>query len=203
MQDHSLEQVREHLQTVAAHPAQNGWIGRRRTAADTGDAGAPLFYVETYRPSRLIPAHELPEQPGDLGMHLLIAPPGETPVHGVTGRCDARCGRLLPRRPGCRRHGGTGRAASGRRAGCSQHRDPREERGRRIPGAARDRPGGRRTHQAGSAQRVHPGGLRRQPAGPGVVRRAAPRTPTSHAARPLARTATWSPRPCRSSLTNA
>ncbi|MGP5921405.1 GNAT family N-acetyltransferase [Brachybacterium alimentarium] len=84
MQDHTLEQVREHLQTVAAHPAQNGWIGRRRTAADTGDAGAPLFYVETYRPSLLIPAHELPEQPGDLGMHLLIAPPGETPVHGVT-----------------------------------------------------------------------------------------------------------------------
>jgi hypothetical protein len=44
----------------------------------------PSFYAETYDPSRVLLTEVYVAQPGDLGMHLLVAPPGESPRHGLT-----------------------------------------------------------------------------------------------------------------------
>ncbi|MFS0701506.1 GNAT family N-acetyltransferase [Cellulomonas sp. 179-A 4D5 NHS] len=68
--------VRDYLAGVSADPYQNAWFGR------VDDV--PTFLVETYDPACLLLA-DVPEvEPGDLGMHLLVAPPGDAPVHGLT-----------------------------------------------------------------------------------------------------------------------
>ena len=76
MTAHSPAQVRAYLERVDASADEQGWIGSRD--------GTPLVYVETYDPARLIPAGLLDPEPGDLGMHLLIAPPAGEPEHGLT-----------------------------------------------------------------------------------------------------------------------
>ncbi|ACZ30821.1 IucA/IucC family protein [Xylanimonas cellulosilytica DSM 15894] len=76
MTDADPTQVRAYLDAVVADPHQDGWLGR----AD----GTPAFYVETYDPAHLLPAGTYDAQPGDLGMHLLVAPPGAAPVPGFT-----------------------------------------------------------------------------------------------------------------------
>ena len=76
MSAHSPAQVRAYLDSVAASEHEQGWIGAR--------AGTPLVYVETYDPARLLPAGLLAPEPGDLGMHMLIAPPAGEPEHGLT-----------------------------------------------------------------------------------------------------------------------
>ena len=76
MTAHSPAQVRAYLERVDASADEQGWIGSR--------AGTPLVYVETYDPARLFPDGLLAPEPGDLGMHLLIAPPAGEPAHGLT-----------------------------------------------------------------------------------------------------------------------
>ncbi|MGP9680963.1 GNAT family N-acetyltransferase [Brachybacterium sp. AOP3-A1-3] len=76
MTDHSPAQVRSYLDALDASAHENGWIGLRN--------GAPIVYVETYDPASLLPAGMLDPEPGDLGMHLFIAPPSGPAEHGLT-----------------------------------------------------------------------------------------------------------------------
>ncbi|MGP9539636.1 GNAT family N-acetyltransferase [Brachybacterium sp. AOP43-C2-M15] len=76
MTEHSLQDVRTYLEAVAASPHEQGWIGERD--------GVPLVHVETYDPRHLLPEGLLEHAPGDLGMHLLIAPAHGVPEHGLT-----------------------------------------------------------------------------------------------------------------------
>lgn len=73
--------VRNYLAAIRASVDENGWIG----LVD----GRPTFYVETYLPAILIPTEVVPETPGDIGMHLLVAPPDGRVVRGLTDRIMA------------------------------------------------------------------------------------------------------------------
>ena len=75
MQGASLEDVAAEYGRVVADPHHDAWLGR----VD----GEPAFLAETYDPARS-PLADLPDlAPGDLGMHVLVAP-GDTPVAGFT-----------------------------------------------------------------------------------------------------------------------
>lgn len=83
MQEASLDDVADAYRDVAAHPHHQAWLGR----AD----GTPAFLAETYDPvlAPEVGLADLPElRPGDLGMHLLVAPT-ERPVPGFTRRVFA------------------------------------------------------------------------------------------------------------------
>ncbi|GAA1856520.1 GNAT family N-acetyltransferase [Myceligenerans crystallogenes] len=87
MGDLTPAQVREYLDHVAASAAEDGWLLRRD--------GAPVAYCETYDPSRVV-LDTLPpgihrHLPGDLGMHVLIAPapPAGGPEPRISGLTDA------------------------------------------------------------------------------------------------------------------
>ncbi|MCD1285599.1 MULTISPECIES: GNAT family N-acetyltransferase [unclassified Brevibacterium] len=73
--------VRDYLTGIDASADDQGWIG----AVD----GLDCFYVETYTPATLIPHDVLLTGAGDLGMHLLVAPPQGPAVSGLTGRIMA------------------------------------------------------------------------------------------------------------------
>lgn len=76
MQGATPAEVREEYDGIAADPHHDAFLGR----AD----GQPAFLVETYDPA-YSPLADLPElQPGDLGMHVLVAPPDGDPVRGFT-----------------------------------------------------------------------------------------------------------------------
>jgi siderophore synthetase component len=81
MTGYDLDRTRAYLARVADDPRQDGWIGR----VD----GEPLFYVETYEPAHVLPADVFDARPGDLGMHLLVAPPEGEPRRGLTSRIMA------------------------------------------------------------------------------------------------------------------
>ncbi|WP_217996860.1 GNAT family N-acetyltransferase [Nocardioides jensenii] len=67
MQDATRLDVAREYDGIAADPHHDAWLGR----AD----GAPAFLAETYLPHHG-PLAELPEiSDGDLGMHVLVAPP--------------------------------------------------------------------------------------------------------------------------------
>ncbi|MFD4992021.1 GNAT family N-acetyltransferase [Cellulosimicrobium cellulans] len=72
--------VRAYFEEVAADPHQEAWLGR----VD----GEPAFLVETYDPARVtlaaVPAAAALLEPGDVGMHLLVAPPAGPPRSGFT-----------------------------------------------------------------------------------------------------------------------
>ncbi|GII24028.1 GNAT family N-acetyltransferase [Planosporangium mesophilum] len=74
MQQATLADVVREYQTVAARPGHDALLGLHE--------GRPAFLVERYDPH-----HELggvyPVQPGDVGMHFLVAPT-DTPVAGFT-----------------------------------------------------------------------------------------------------------------------
>ncbi|MCA5892707.1 GNAT family N-acetyltransferase [Isoptericola sp. NEAU-Y5] len=74
-------EVRDYLTVVVADAHQDAWLG----CVD----GAPTFYVETYDPAHgpLAGVHE--PVPGDLGMHLLVAPPPLDRAHRTRGLTDA------------------------------------------------------------------------------------------------------------------
>lgn len=76
MADLDVAVVEEYLGRIAAHPAQDAWLG----LVD----GTPAFYAETYDPARVLLTGIHDALPGDLGMHVLIAPPGADPRHGFT-----------------------------------------------------------------------------------------------------------------------
>lgn len=73
--------VRDYLADVADHADQDGWLGR----VD----GAPAFYAETYDPARVLLVGVHDAEPGDVGMHLLVAPPPEDPAERAPGFTDA------------------------------------------------------------------------------------------------------------------
>ncbi|MGO4238257.1 GNAT family N-acetyltransferase [Pseudarthrobacter sp. YAF2] len=60
------------------------------------DVGVPAFLVEEYLPASSPLATAYPVQPGDAGMHLLVAPPSNTPEAGfTTAVMDAVLARLF------------------------------------------------------------------------------------------------------------
>lgn len=77
MTDVDVEGVHTYLAEVQADPAQAAWLGRRD--------GRPCFLVETYDPARVLLDDVWAAEPGDVGMHLLVAPPPtDARVHGLT-----------------------------------------------------------------------------------------------------------------------
>lgn len=76
MGDLTTPEVREYLEGVLTDERQDAWLGR----VD----GTPLFLVETYDPGRLLLEEVFDSKPGDLGMHLLVAPPTGQRVSGLT-----------------------------------------------------------------------------------------------------------------------
>ena len=68
--------VAAYLDAIVTHPAQDAWLGLVN--------GIPAFYAETYDPSRVLLTDVHQALPGDLGMHVLISPPGGEPRHGFT-----------------------------------------------------------------------------------------------------------------------
>ncbi|MFB8228522.1 GNAT family N-acetyltransferase [Cellulosimicrobium sp. NPDC055967] len=75
-----VDGVRAYLGEVTADPHQDAWLGR----VD----GEPAFLVETYDPARVtlagVPAAVALLEPGDVGMHLLVAPPAGPARSGLT-----------------------------------------------------------------------------------------------------------------------
>ncbi|GAA2981775.1 hypothetical protein JOD63_002595 [Microbacterium terrae] len=72
----TVDEVGDYIAAVATHPHQDGWLG----VVD----GEPTFYAETYDPSRVLLPGVYDGAAGDLGMHVLIAAPGDRPRHGLT-----------------------------------------------------------------------------------------------------------------------
>ncbi|RBP68215.1 siderophore synthetase component [Brevibacterium sanguinis] len=81
MMELSGAEVRDYLDGIRRSPDDNGWVGTVN--------GERCFYVETYAPSTLIPAGIIDDRPGDIGMHLLVAPPRGERLRGLTDRIMA------------------------------------------------------------------------------------------------------------------
>ena len=81
MQGATRAAVREEYDAIARDPHHDAWLGR----VD----GRPAFLAETYDPAHS-PLADLPElEDGDLGMHVLVAPPDGAPEPGFTDRVFA------------------------------------------------------------------------------------------------------------------
>lgn len=75
--DHlGLPEILAYELALAASPHEHAWLGRV--------AGRPTFMVETYDPARVLLDEVFDARPGDVGMHLLVAPPEAAPLHGLT-----------------------------------------------------------------------------------------------------------------------
>jgi siderophore synthetase component len=72
----STDEVRAYLAAIEADPHQQAWLGR------VDDE--PTFFVETYDPAEVLLTEVHDAEPGDVGMHLLVAPPRGQRVHGLT-----------------------------------------------------------------------------------------------------------------------
>ncbi|MEV6394860.1 GNAT family N-acetyltransferase [Streptomyces sp. NPDC051907] len=75
MQDAKLQDVEREYMAIAAHPHHHAFIGMRD--------GVPVFLMERYDPAEVELVGLYEAQPGDVGMHFLVAPT-DTPVHGFT-----------------------------------------------------------------------------------------------------------------------
>ncbi|MFB6622186.1 GNAT family N-acetyltransferase [Streptomyces sp. NPDC056374] len=75
MQDASVEDVVREYTAFAAHPHHEAFIG----LVDE----VPAILMERYDPAHLELVGLYDTQPGDVGMHFLVAPT-DTPVHGFT-----------------------------------------------------------------------------------------------------------------------
>ncbi|MGH1563268.1 GNAT family N-acetyltransferase [Mumia sp. DW29H23] len=71
-----VAQVEAYLEGVDGDPYQDAWLG----SVD----GTPTFFAETYDPAHVLLTEVYGAQPGDLGMHVLVAAPGERRRHGLT-----------------------------------------------------------------------------------------------------------------------
>ncbi|MCX6407089.1 MAG: GNAT family N-acetyltransferase [Propionibacteriales bacterium] len=86
MQGASVDDVRREYADIVASPHHDAWLGR---VDDAGGGAGPwaadsaAFLAETYDPAHSALAAVLDVRPGDLGMHVLVAPT-DTPVHGFT-----------------------------------------------------------------------------------------------------------------------
>ncbi|TFV48191.1 GNAT family N-acetyltransferase [Blastococcus sp. TF02A-35] len=97
MQGASPAGVRDAYAAIDADPHHDAWLGR----VD----GVPTFLAETYDPRHRELAGVWEAAPGDVGMHLLVAPPAEgaAPVAGLTSAVMAAVVRFCLDRPGARR----------------------------------------------------------------------------------------------------
>lgn len=75
MQGASPDEVRSAYAEIAASPHHHAFLGHHD--------GEPAFLVEHYDPAHDPVGAHLDGRPGDLGMHLLVAPT-DRPVHGFT-----------------------------------------------------------------------------------------------------------------------
>ncbi|MDL0432929.1 GNAT family N-acetyltransferase [Marinobacter sp. TBZ242] len=75
MQDMSKAQLDDFYRSLRASGEGDAFVGLHN--------GHPCFLIETYRPEQSPLAEHYPVQPGDLGMHILIAPTAR-PIHGFT-----------------------------------------------------------------------------------------------------------------------
>ncbi|MFJ4961336.1 Aminoglycoside N(6')-acetyltransferase type 1 [Streptomyces sp. ADI96-02] len=75
MGDATRQDVEQEYRRIAAHPGHHAFIGLHR--------GAPAFLMESYDPTEVELKGLYEAEPGDLGMHFLVAPT-DTPVHGFT-----------------------------------------------------------------------------------------------------------------------
>ena len=83
MQGASVDDVAHEYRLIVENPHHDAWLGR----AD----GVPAFLAETYDPAHGELA-ELPElRPGDLGMHVLVAPDRRAPCTASPAPSSARC----------------------------------------------------------------------------------------------------------------
>ncbi|MFV2145355.1 GNAT family N-acetyltransferase [Isoptericola sp. G70] len=87
MADLDVDGVRGYLAAVAADDAQDGWIGRLDDE--------PVVYTETYDPARVLLTQVHAAEPGDVGMHLLVAPPPDDPARRRPGLTDAVMGAVV------------------------------------------------------------------------------------------------------------
>lgn len=76
MTELSVAEVRDYFAQLASDPDQHAWLGRRD--------GEPAFLVESYDPARVLLNGIHDALPGDVGMHLLVAPPTGERVSGLT-----------------------------------------------------------------------------------------------------------------------
>ncbi|SEP27797.1 GNAT family N-acetyltransferase [Trujillonella endophytica] len=97
MQGASRADVRSAYAAIAADPHHDAWLGR----VD----GVPAFLAETYDPRHRELVGVWAAGPGDVGMHVLVAPPadGSAPVPGFTSAVMAAVVRFALDRPGARR----------------------------------------------------------------------------------------------------
>jgi RimJ/RimL family protein N-acetyltransferase len=75
MQDASLDDVRAEYVRITEHPYHQAFIGLHE--------GRPAFLMESYDPTQLELVGLYDPEPGDVGMHFLVAP-SDTPLHGFT-----------------------------------------------------------------------------------------------------------------------
>lgn len=80
----SVAEVREAYDEIDRHPHHAAWVGELEDG--------PMMLGETYDPRRselggLTHLDDLAD--GDVGMHVLVAPPAGPPVHGLTRRAFA------------------------------------------------------------------------------------------------------------------
>ncbi|MDT0345557.1 GNAT family N-acetyltransferase [Streptomyces litchfieldiae] len=75
MQDAELADVRKEFSAIEAAASHDALLGLHN--------GRPAFLVERYDPAGEPVGATYPVQPGDVGMHFLVAPT-DTPLHGFT-----------------------------------------------------------------------------------------------------------------------
>jgi siderophore synthetase component len=91
----SPEEVRREYEHLCADPHHGVWLGLLD--------GVPTFLAETYDPARHELAAHLQVVPGDIGMHVLVAPPSGPPRPGLTDLVMAAVLRFCWSLPGARR----------------------------------------------------------------------------------------------------
>ncbi|WP_199589336.1 GNAT family N-acetyltransferase [Blastococcus sp. TF02A-26] len=95
MQGASPAGVRDAYAAITADPHHDAWLGR----VD----GVPTFLAETYDPRLRELTGRWPAEEGDVGMHVLVAPPAADPVPGLTSAVFAAVVRFCLDLPGVRR----------------------------------------------------------------------------------------------------
>jgi hypothetical protein len=97
MQGATRDDVRAAYAAITADPHHDAWLGRVQ--------GVPAFLAETYDPRERELAGHWAAEPGDVGMHVLVAPPAEgiAPVPGFTSAVMAAVVRFCLDLPGARR----------------------------------------------------------------------------------------------------
>ena len=75
MQDNTPSDTQEYFAKIAASATHNAWLGLHYER--------PVFLVERYAPGADVIGRFYDVAAGDLGMHILIAPPTQ-PIHGFT-----------------------------------------------------------------------------------------------------------------------